>query len=439
MILGLAAAVIPTAIAQSPCSCWIEPDGSYTTIDNDSMWNACGVFPNADDAGHGPILLPFPFSFFGQLEDSVFININGNLSFGDCFNVFTSSGFPVDGKPVLAPFWSDVDLEGTGCTDCNLVQYKLTSTALFVNWSRVGYFDSQTDKLNSFQVIITNGADPAVPNGNNVSFCYKDMQWTTGEASEGVGGLGGYPANVGANLGDGINYAQVGRYDHEGVDYDGPFNNNDGVSWLDSTHFYLDVSDTAGVPPIYASSYDCDTIVLEVGQQFEIQMLVIAGGPGETVTAGSTCSTIANYQETGNIVAPLAVVTSTLVPSEVEVGFHTVNYTAQNDDSEPLISNHELVVEVVLNTTEIEAHDGALFTVSPNPAAEQALLSWPAARQVRLIEVVSADGRMVMSERPVNIGRTLLLDMKSVAPGTYLVRASTSEGLLTTRLIKTAY
>ena len=44
-----------------------------------------------------------------------------------------------------------------------------------------------------------------------VIFLYADgeIQWTTGEASGGVNGLGGTPAQVGFNAGDGINYAAV--------------------------------------------------------------------------------------------------------------------------------------------------------------------------------------------------------------------------------------
>ena len=79
-------------------------------------------------------------------------------------------------------------------------------------------------------MIITDGVDPLIP-GGNVSFCYGDMQWTTGDASGGAGGFGGNAATVGANLGDGSNYIQFGRFDSAGYAYDGPYNLNDGVDW----------------------------------------------------------------------------------------------------------------------------------------------------------------------------------------------------------------
>ncbi len=44
-----------------------------------------------------------------------------------------------------------------------------------------------------------------------VIFLYADglIQWTTGDASEGEGGLGGIPAQVGFNAGDGVRFATV--------------------------------------------------------------------------------------------------------------------------------------------------------------------------------------------------------------------------------------
>ena len=50
-------------------------------------------------------------------------------------------------------------------------------------------------------------------NGINsfVIFLYADgeIQWTTGDASNGIGGLGGDPAQVGFNAGDGVRFASV--------------------------------------------------------------------------------------------------------------------------------------------------------------------------------------------------------------------------------------
>ena len=44
-----------------------------------------------------------------------------------------------------------------------------------------------------------------------VIFLYAEgeIQWTTGDASDGVGGLGGTPAQVGFNAGDGVRFATI--------------------------------------------------------------------------------------------------------------------------------------------------------------------------------------------------------------------------------------
>ena len=94
---------------------------------------------------------------------------------------------------------------------CLLHDY--TYTHMIVQWENVGIFSSHTDKLNSFQLIITNGTDPILSSGTNVSFCYKNMEWTTGDASEWSEWIWRGPPSVGINKGDGVAYIQYGRFD----------------------------------------------------------------------------------------------------------------------------------------------------------------------------------------------------------------------------------
>jgi len=119
----------------------------------------------------------------------------------------------------------------TGNPSC-LVYYKITPTAMIVKWENVGYYDLHFDKINTFQLIITDGTDPLLPAGDNVGYCYGDMQWTTGDASGGTNGFAGTPATVGVNQGNGTDYIQFGMFDAAGAAYDGPYGLNDGVDWL---------------------------------------------------------------------------------------------------------------------------------------------------------------------------------------------------------------
>src|SRR5690606_30117594 len=112
----------------------------------------------------------------------------------------------------------------------NEVAYKLTPTALFVSWKNMGKSVSEQDTVNSFQLIISNGADPVIPDGNNLAFCYDGMRW--GMSKSGViPGFTARPSIVGLNQGDGVNFVQVGRFDQLDSLWNGPFVGS-GCAWL---------------------------------------------------------------------------------------------------------------------------------------------------------------------------------------------------------------
>ncbi|HRY84475.1 MAG TPA: hypothetical protein P5533_07555, partial [Candidatus Cloacimonadota bacterium] len=207
------------------------------------------MLPN-DDNYTGQITLPFVFSLYGQPYDYFWINNNGNVTFDGGYSNYTPWGFPIAGYPMIAPFFGDVDTRGAGA-----VWYKIEPNRVIVIWDHVGYYGSHTDKLNTFEVIFSDGTDPTIGLGNTVAFSYGDMQWTTGDASSGVDGFGGSPATVGINKGDGALFAQTGRFDHAGTDYDGPDGLADGVDWLDDQIFYYNTG-TIATMSIVPTTYD---------------------------------------------------------------------------------------------------------------------------------------------------------------------------------------
>ncbi len=185
--------------------------------------------PN-DDESTGQITLPFNFCLYGDSYNYCWINNNGNVSFNGPVFEYSATSFPYPDYPMLAPFWADVDTR-----TCGAVYYKIETSPMRVTviWQEVGYYDEHCDMLCTFELIFTDGNDPLIGVGNNVAFSYGDMTWTTGDASDGVGGFGGIPATVGVNKGDGIAYALVGRFDQPGISYDGAGGANDGVDYLD--------------------------------------------------------------------------------------------------------------------------------------------------------------------------------------------------------------
>lgn len=326
------------------CECWKEPDTYYTLIDNETEWNANG-FNNPDDGSYGPIALPFQFFLYGQFWDVAYININGNVSFGTYYGTYTAQGFPVADFTMVAPFWTDVDLAGTGCGDCNTVEYFVTSTALYVNWTRVGYYNDHTDKLNTFQLIISDGNDPVIPEGN-VSFCYKDMQWTEGDVT-GTNGFGGSGASVGANHGNGVDYLQFGRFDHEGVDYDGPFGVNDGVSWLDDQYFTFATDTTTGnVPPVISGQSVCSDLTICSGQVVDLSVSFYSPEPDQTTTANST-SDLGSYTIVSNTAGTTATISTTFTATDLDIGTHYITFSGTDDGTPVLTSTLEIVVTVL--------------------------------------------------------------------------------------------
>ncbi|MFK7921103.1 MAG: nidogen-like domain-containing protein [Bacteroidia bacterium] len=167
------------------------------------------------------IVLPFSFSFYGEQYEQVYLNANGNISFGQALSEYTPSDFCLEGPKMIAPFYADVDIH-----QCGSIQYHVDEHSLIITWTEVCHYiarDEPTGLTNTFQLILTDGFythihDIALPQRASVLFNYQDMQWTAGHSSGGQEGLGGQPATVGVNQGDGQICFAYGSFDHEGTD-----------------------------------------------------------------------------------------------------------------------------------------------------------------------------------------------------------------------------
>ncbi len=308
----------------SGCGCYITPDATYTVA----------MAPN-DDLSTGLIGIPFSFCLYGTNYTTLYINNNGNVSFGSPYGTFSSSPFPDAGYVMVAPFWGDVDTRGTG-----IVYYKVTPTALYVNWEAVGYYSSMTDKVNSFQLIITNGSDPILPTGNNIAFCYGDMQWTTGAASGGVGGFGGTPSTVGVNQGaPGLNYIQIGRFDQAGAAYDGGYGANDGVSWLDNQSFYFNSCSGNNIPPIVSITPPllsgggaCDTLKLcGTNDTLIVSALFLSPEIGQITSIAINLPAVPGFSVLSNIPGNSATANVQIIASAANAGLQTITFIATDD------------------------------------------------------------------------------------------------------------
>ncbi len=160
--------------------------------------------PGNDDGSTGVIdisaAFPEGLHFYAATYRSLFVNNNGNITFGAALGAYTPNPFPIASQPMIAPWWGDVDTRGGGVPDRNGVYWSVTPGRFVATWHNVGYFASHDDLLNDFQLILTAGG-PGIGDFD-VEFRYHECRWTTGDASGGMGGFGGTPAQAGFDAGN---------------------------------------------------------------------------------------------------------------------------------------------------------------------------------------------------------------------------------------------
>lgn len=331
---------VPVTNSADACGCYTPHDSSWTAFQTMPEYNGA-----TDDGYAGPFTLPFSFCFYGQTITQYYININGNISFGAPYTTFSSNPFPDPSFVMVAPFWGDVDLGGAGNGE---IWVKETPTSLTVNWEAVGYYNEHTDKLNTFSVVITDGTDPVLPSGQNVGFCYEDMQWTTGDASSGTNGFGGTPATVGANKGDGVEFVQFGRFDQAGNTFDGPFGNPDGVDWLDNKSFVFNVCSSTNIPPILTGLDLCDTLELCVGDTFNFDLSILSPENVQTTTAeiDTTNITFSDFTVVSNTSGISADIDAQLICHVADIGYHNLSISAWDNGTPADTIDVDIVVYI---------------------------------------------------------------------------------------------
>ncbi|MFN8193014.1 MAG: GDSL-type esterase/lipase family protein [Nocardioidaceae bacterium] len=159
--------------------------------------------PINDDESSDALDLPFPVKIGSRTFTTAWVNNNGNITFDDSMSEYTPFGLAGTERQIIAPFFADVDTRAAGSAP---VTYSWGTTmfngrkALCVNWLNVGYYREHDDKLNSFQLVLTDRSDTGAGNVD-IYFNYDSIEWETGDASDGSGGFGGSSAAVGFSNG----------------------------------------------------------------------------------------------------------------------------------------------------------------------------------------------------------------------------------------------
>jgi Nidogen-like/Carboxypeptidase regulatory-like domain len=158
-----------------------------------------------DDSSTGEISLPFNLQFFGESYSSLYVNNNGNVTFGAPRGDYTPSDLSANiSSAIIAPFFADVD---TRSEDSRLVTYGASpdGKTFCVNWADLGYYSEHADKQDTFQLLLkSRTGDAGRASGDfDITFNYDQIEWETGDASNGANGLGGISAAAGYSAGSG--------------------------------------------------------------------------------------------------------------------------------------------------------------------------------------------------------------------------------------------
>ena len=275
---------------------------------------ATNVFGPNDDDSTPMVPLPFTINFFGNQYNGLFVNNNGNVTFDTALGTYTPFDLTSTGTVIIGPFFADVDTSAWPTNNSMLVTYGTDTvsghTTFGVNWFNVGYFGSETDKLDTFQLLLINRSDIA-PGDFDIEFNYGSLQWETGDASGGSDGLGGYSARVGfsngTNLpntfyeqpGSAVNGALLDTNTLTGLSYNSLGSSNLG-------QYIFNVRAGGVVPPGFAASPTSLTFPDTLVGVASSPLTVTVSNTGGSSFTISNISTSGDFSQTNSCPASLA-------------------------------------------------------------------------------------------------------------------------------------
>lgn len=124
----------------------------------------------------------------GAVFNSLFVNTNGNVSFGGGMGgAYSPTAFSGDSytSSFLAPFFGDVDIRnGHGTIGYGNTLFNGHNT-FAVTWDKVGYYPVMNDKKNTYQLLVVDRSDTGA---NNFDFYYNygSLQWDKSSSSDQV-------------------------------------------------------------------------------------------------------------------------------------------------------------------------------------------------------------------------------------------------------------
>jgi Ca2+-binding RTX toxin-like protein len=118
---------------------------------------------------------------YGTSYTSVFVNSNGNLTFGGANTTFNPTALTAVGRPIIAGFWTDIDINKGGEIYWDLDP---ANGRMIITWAAVAPFTVGPGR-NSFQIVLTNTAAGDL----SVEYIYETIGFTNGNGGTAVVGL----------------------------------------------------------------------------------------------------------------------------------------------------------------------------------------------------------------------------------------------------------
>ena len=232
----------------------LEPEDFHNTI---------RPFAALDDGTSKVISIGFPFNFYNDVFGSIYVGVNGGLSFvSDEINVdgyMADIELPAPGMDaLLLPFWNDLTIDTLGSGHGEIYYYNSPGNdSLVIQYNQIGNFGYEADTLITFQVILTSD--------HVITFQYLDV---------GIYDLG-YSALVGMNRDQGcrmVEYFASGSpieniiHDSLRIDFTPLFDilmpsgdvNASGSIDIDDVVYLVAYIFISGPPPIPPQSGDCN-------------------------------------------------------------------------------------------------------------------------------------------------------------------------------------
>ncbi len=117
-------------------------------------------------------------NYFGTNYTSIFINTNGLISFSAPNLSYTPTALGGVTTPVIAPFWTDINITSGTATGINNIYYDLDpgTGRVTITWLNVRGYSGNGTPRNTFQVVLQHTS-----NGNfEIDIIYQQIQFTNG-------------------------------------------------------------------------------------------------------------------------------------------------------------------------------------------------------------------------------------------------------------------